>query len=99
MPAAKAEQRRRAEHVDAAEPGLQLLERAYCIGLAGSTDDDADEVGERGVAERASPLELLREEAGNVVPRGVHDRARVGLERLYEHPAGGFAAAAPGELR
>ena len=33
------------------------------------------------------------------MPRGVGDRARVGLERLHDHAARRVAAAAAGELR
>ena len=53
---------------------------------------------ERRVAERAPALELAGEEAGDVVSRGVLDRARVGLERLDEDASRRVAAAAAGEL-
>ena len=53
---------------------------------------------ERRVAERPAPLELLGEEALDVVARRVRDRPRVGLERLHEHTPRRVAAAAAGEL-
>ena len=96
---AQPQQRRRAEQLGVAELALQLLERAQRVGLVGPGDDDAHEVAERRVAERAPPLELAGEEAGDVVARGVRDRARVGLERLHDHAPRRVAAAAAGELR
>src|SRR5260370_35962903 len=88
MAAAETKQRRRAEQLLAAEPGLQLLERAQRVGRLGAGDDDAHEVAERRIAERAPPGELAREESRHVVARRVRDRARVGLERLHEDASG-----------
>ena len=51
------------------------------------------------VAELAPALELLGEEAGDVVARRVPERRRVRLERLHDHLPGRVAAAAAGELR
>ena len=53
----------------------------------------------RRVVERAPPLQLLREEAPDVVARRVRDGPRVGLEGLHEHAARRVAATASGELR
>src|SRR5205823_6529933 len=55
-------------------------------------------VPEGRVAEGAAALELPGQEAGDVVPRGVLDRARLRLERLDEDAAGRVAAAAAREL-
>src|SRR5580765_3142869 len=98
MLAAQAQQRRRAEELGVAEPGLQLLEGTRCIRELRARDDDAHQVAERRVAEVAPPFELAREKARNVVPRGVGDRAGVRLERLNDDAARRVAAAAPGEL-
>ena len=51
MAAAQAQERRRAEQLLAAEPGLQLLERAHRVGGSRPGDDDPHEVAERRVAE------------------------------------------------
>ncbi len=55
-------------------------------------------MAERRVAERATALELAREEAGDVVARRVLHRARLRLERLDEDASRRVAAAAAGEL-
>src|SRR3954463_16720978 len=60
--AAQAEQRGRAEQV-AGEARLQLRQRAQRAVRLGAGDDDADEVAERRIAERAATLELAGEEA------------------------------------
>ena len=52
----------------------------------------------RRVAELAAALELAREEARNVVARGVGDRAGIRLERLHEHASWRVPAAAAREL-
>src|SRR2546428_5264802 len=99
MAAAQAQQRRRAEQLLAGEPGLQLDERPLRAGGVGPAAEDPHEVAERRVAEGASALELAGKEAGHVVTGGKRDGARVGLERLDDHPARCVAAAPPGELR
>src|SRR5690349_15411572 len=53
---------------------------------------------ERRIPERTPPLELACEEAGDVVARGVLDRARFRLESLNEDSARRVAAAAAREL-
>ena len=53
---------------------------------------------ERRIAELAPPVELLGEEAGDVVAGGVAKRRRVRLERLHDHLPGRVAAAPAGEL-
>ena len=95
---AEPQQRRRPEQLRAADPGLQLVERPHDRLELGAGDDDPHEVRERRVAERAAPLELLGEEAPDVVARRVGDRPRVGLERLHDHAPRRVAAAAPREL-
>ena len=61
--------------------------------------DDRDQVPERRVAELAAPVELLREEACDVVAGRVAERRRVRLERLHDHLPRRVAAAATRELR
>ena len=53
---------------------------------------------ERRVPERAPPLELLREEPGDVVTGSEAERPGVGLEGLDDHAPRCIAAAAAGEL-
>ncbi len=53
---------------------------------------------DRRVAEGGSALELLREEAADVVPGRIGDRSSVGLERLDQHASRGFAAASSRKL-
>ena len=53
---------------------------------------------ERRICELLAARELLREEAGDVVPRGVRERGRVRLEGLDEHLPGRVPAATPREL-
>ena len=61
--------------------------------------DDADQVGERRVAQGAAALELGAQEAVGVVAGGGGDRGRVGRVGLDEHAAAARAAAgAAGEL-
>src|SRR5439155_7328695 len=62
-------------------------------------DEDANEMAERRVAERAPSLELAGEEAGDVVASRVPDRTRIRLERLDEHAPRRAASAPPRELR
>ena len=74
--AAQAQERRRAEEL-AGDPEalLQLLERLLSAGAgSGPGDDDPDEVAERRVAELAPALELLGQEARDVVARRERDR-------------------------
>ena len=61
-------------------------------------DEHPHQVPVRRVAELAAALELAREEARNVVARGVGDRAGVRLERLHEHASWRVPAAAAREL-
>src|SRR6266446_6843946 len=79
--------------------GLQLLQGFESIGEVGAGDDDADEVLKRRIAERAAALELAVEKALDVMPCGVRDRARVGLERLHDHAPRRIAPAPARELR
>ena len=67
-----------------------------CVRAGG---DDRDQVPERRVAELAPPVELLRQEPGDVVAGGVAQRRRIRLEGLHDHLARRVAAAAAGELR
>src|SRR3982750_192632 len=64
--AAQAQKRRGAEQV-AVEAGFQLRQRAQRRVRLGAGDDDADEVAERRIAERAATLELAGEETRHVV--------------------------------
>ena len=80
------------------EPGLQLRQQAGRTVRFGPRGDDPDEVAERRIAELPAPLDLLRQEPADVVPRREADRARVGLEGLDEHAAGGIPPAPPREL-
>ena len=97
MPAAQAEQRSRAEEVFA-EPGLQLRQQAGRSVRFGPRGDDPDEVAERRIAELPAPLDLLRQEPTDVVPRREADRARVRLEGLDEHAPGRIPPTPPREL-
>ena len=83
----------------AVQPAAQLAQQLLRRGRVRAGGDDRDQVAEGRVAELASPLELLGEEAGDVVPRRVAQRRRVGLERLHDHLPRRVAAAAAGELR
>ena len=74
-----------------------VSKRAGAVRL-GPRGDDPDKVAERRIAELSTPLDLLRQEPTDVVPRREADRARVGLEGLDEHPAGRVSAAPPREL-
>ena len=85
MLAAQAQQRRRAEQVRAGEPVAQLLERAQRVGLLRPGDDDAHEMPERRIRERAIEDALEQHE------RQLGDRWQTLAEEL-EDPAE-FAAA------
>src|SRR5215475_15344088 len=98
MPAAQPQQRRRPEQFELRQAGLQLLERARRVGELRAGDEDADEVPERRVAERAATLELAGEETGDIVAGGMLDRARLRLECLDEDASRRVTAAAAGEL-
>ncbi len=103
MTSAQAQKRRRAEQVGrregAAELAAKLREHPCRADRAGAAHRDADKMAKRRIAELAPALELAREELLHVVSGSEHDRARVRLEGLDEHPPRRVAAASPGELR
>src|SRR5437762_8455468 len=74
--AAQPQQRRRAEQLELGQPRFQLLESAGRVGELRPGDEDADEVAERRVPERATALEAPGGEAGGMVAAGGPDRRR-----------------------
>ena len=97
--AAEAEQGRRPEQIGALQLAVELAQEPLGRLRVGARRDDRDQVPERRIAELSPPVELLGEEAGDVVAGGVAERRRVRLERLHDHLARRVAAAAAGELR
>ena len=105
MPPAEPEERRGAEQVvvggEPIRDQLATLSRLSAstplLVLAG--EPDLDQVREGRIAQGPPPLELLGEEAGRVVPRGVADARRAGRQRLNQDPPARLTPAAPaGEL-
>ena len=98
MAAAQAQERRGTEDVGAVEARADLAEELHRVAGLAAVGDDPDEVAEGRIAELPAALQLLGQEARDVVPSRVHDRPRVRLERLDDHAAGRIPPAPAGQL-
>src|SRR5919202_2851797 len=96
-----AEERRRTEggHAGRGERVPDGANRGQLRAGLGGGADHPDEVAERRITEGLPARELAAQEALGVVARGVAQRAGLGIERLYDHPAlPRSPAASTGEL-
>lgn len=98
MPAAQPEEGRGTEDVGAVEAGADLAQELHRVTDLAAVRHDPDEVAEGRIAELPPALQLLGQEPRDVVPRRVHDRPGIGLERLDDYVARRIPAAPAGQL-